>query len=174
MFDISSIPIIDNHTHPGIARSIRDAMKFAITQYPIEEKHLKNMVAYRMMVAELRRYFGMLEASDEEVFCERDKRYAENPRGYIQRMMKAANIQGLVCDIDSPVSAYWTGKYRTDNELFEFTSMYEPDIKVGKIIRIEVACNKRLKEELLFDEYCDTFFKDMESGILRYHAVLLA
>ncbi|MBQ8933612.1 MAG: hypothetical protein IJ061_04940, partial [Lachnospiraceae bacterium] len=169
--DFSGIPIIDNHVHPGVVDQIRKAVNFCVTQYPIEERDRRNLVSYRMFIAALRRYFDMAGATDEEVMTERDRRYALDPRAYIQKVMTDANIQGLVCDIDSPVSAYWTGKYRTDEDLAAFVNAYEPEIGVAKIIRIEVAYNKRLKEKLEFKEFCDTFFRDMEEGIQKYNVV---
>ncbi len=169
--DLSGIPIIDNHVHPGMVDQIRNAVNFCVTQYPIDERDRKNLVSYRMFIAALRRYFDMPGASDEEVMTERDRRYAVDPRAYIQKIMADSNIRGLVCDIDSPVSAYWTGKYRTDEDLAAFVNAYEPEIGVAKIIRIEVAYNKRLKEKLDFKEFCDTFFRDMEEGIKKYNVV---
>jgi len=171
--DLSRIPVIDHHIH--IFSSVRntDDLGFSITSYPTPRKHLSSSMTYRIMISELRRFFHMEGATAQEVMAERNRRFDADPRGYIQSLLADANIRILICDLDAPISAYWTGNYRTDAEAYEFFDTIEPDVTVGRVVRIEIACNKRLKDNLPFDEFVKVFRSDLIGEMEKFHAIAI-
>ena len=170
---LHNIPVIDHHLH--IFSSVRreEDMGFAITSYPTDPRHLRSMMPYRLMMRELKRLFQMKDASCQEVMAERNRRYDADSRNYIQNLMKDANIQALICDLDAPISAYWTGNYRTDEDAYEFFRLMEPEVQVGRVVRIEIACNKRLNDELPFSDFIRAFYEDMDREIRKFNALAL-
>ncbi|MBR3304803.1 MAG: amidohydrolase family protein [Christensenellaceae bacterium] len=151
--DLSRLPVIDNHMHIMTVNNTRRDMNFTISDYPIDEKHVHSMIAYKMFISRISKFFGMEGASAEEVIKERNRRYDEDPKGYIDAFMKDANIKALICDLDSPITAYWKGNYRTDKDAETFIELMEPEIKIGRIIRIEIVANLLLKEKLSFEDF---------------------
>lgn len=171
--DISKIPVIDNHIHifPPYRKH---GICMAITSFPMDKKHTDSMISYKIMVSRLRKFFGMPEnASDEEVMAERDRRYDADPEGYCMAFMKDANIKSLVCDLDSPILAYWRGNYRTEKDVDEFTDMMEPEVPIAKVIRIEVNANLLLDKMLSFEDFLDAWRERMLYGINKYKCVAL-
>ena len=171
--DLSNIPMIDHHIHIFSSTRNNDDMGFSITSYPMEKRHLRASMTYRMMIAELRRLFGMPGADADAVMAERNRRFDADPRGYIHSLLRDANIRVLICDLDAPISAYWTGNYRTDAEAWQFFDTIEPEVTVGRVVRIEIACNKRLGDALPFDEFLGAFRTDMLREIEKFHAIAL-
>jgi len=171
--DLRSVPVIDNHIHTFPAKRLRDSIHFSITSFPMEEKHLRSAMPYHMLIAMLRKLFAMEGASDDEVMAERNRRFDADPRGYIHFLMRDAGIKALICDLDAPISAYWTGRYRTEESVEEFFETMEPEVAVGRVIRIEIACNLLLDRALGFDDFCSTFRTNMLAGIEKYRALAL-
>ena len=148
-------------------------MGYAITSYKMDRRHIESMMTYRMVTAELKRFFHMPEASADEIQQERYRRLRDMPREYIQSLLSDASIKILMCDLDAPVSAYWTGRYRLDEDVEKFFWIVEPEVDTARVIRIETACNRILDQNLLFEEFCDTFKTRMEEGIKKYNVVAL-
>lgn len=171
--NFSSIPVIDNHIHIFPSRRGEDDLGFAITSYPMEKQHIHSMMPYRMTIAALRRFFQMEGASAEAVMARRNRQFDANPREYIHSLLNNANIKGLICDLDAPISAYWTGNYRTEQEAQDFFEAIEPEIALGRVIRIEVACNKLLSQQLPFADFCADFSRSIDEGIKKYNALAL-
>lgn len=171
--DLSFLPVIDNHMHIIPPRNLYRELNFAITAYPVDRKSMYSMISHKMFLSRLATYFGMKGASEEEVMAERNRRYDSDPTGYIRALMKDANIKGLICDLDSPISAYWKGNYRTDHDVEEFIGYMEPGIRIGRIIRIEIVANLLLEENLPFDAFLRRWRENMLLGAEKFDIIAI-
>lgn len=173
--DLSAIPVIDNHIHIFALKKQGCAFDncFAITSFAQDSRHLRNTMVYRLLMNELRRFLELPGVPDDRVLAERDRLLAENPRGYIQSLLADAGLRCLVCDLDAPISAYWTGNYRTTQEAKDFLAAVRPEVGVGCVVRIENVCNRLLKDNLPFEDVLAAFARQLEEKAKRYGAVAI-
>lgn len=104
MFDLSSIPVVDNHCHPIQSKQQMDAAHFRRyftegSDPSLPEKHVPHAVYYLWMLRQMAAYYGCQNIEDD-ILAARNKLDADT---LVERLFRAANIDTLVLDPAFPL-----------------------------------------------------------------------
>jgi predicted TIM-barrel fold metal-dependent hydrolase len=161
--DLSSIPIIDTHTHPfDPAREDDDfRIYFNMSLWRPPASVVTDTVLTRKLIRELGKFLGApFGASQEEIAEFRNRVYKADPKAYIQKLMKSTNIKTMLVDTGFPHEEF-TG-YSVDLRIFSALvgckthSIFRMDTSVYKIFKLLPAT---------FEEAVDIMKKDFEKAI---------
>ena len=94
--NLSDHNIIDSHCHFLLPdKETKDfECYWNLSRLPIESKHLRNALNYKMMLNELRVLLSVdKKTKDEEVVSARNRMYKKDAIGYIKMLFRTANIE---------------------------------------------------------------------------------
>jgi uncharacterized protein len=169
--DLTNYSVIDDHCHPFDPS--REGQGFeqywTLSMLTIQPDHMKNVLLYRMVMKEMRKYLELgQDASEQEVLNKRNAIYEADRKTYLDRLFRAAKIEGLVLDIGFPAEEF-VG-YSVDVDKF---STLLPINTARIIVRIEPLIYRFVREELSFEEFVTKFNTTLDNDIRRYKAVAL-
>lgn len=161
--DLSGIPVIDSHCHPfDPAREDDDfRVYFNMSLWRPPTEIVIDTVMNRKLMRELGKFIGAPYGADQEEIAKyRNRIYKADPKGYIQRMFKAANLEAMLVDTGFPHEAF-TG-YSVDLKTF---SDLVP-CKVFPIFRMSPTIFRIFKDfPVTFDEVENIMEKDLEHAL---------
>jgi len=104
MFDLSSIPVVDNHCHPVQLKQQMDALHFRRyftegSDPSLAEKHVPHTVYYLWMLRQMATYYSC-QNTEDDILAVRNKLDADT---LVERLFRAANIDTLVLDPAFPL-----------------------------------------------------------------------
>jgi predicted TIM-barrel fold metal-dependent hydrolase len=161
--DLSNIPIIDSHCHPFDPAKEDDDFRvyFNMSLWRPPTDVIADTVLNRKLMRELGKFIGAPRgASQDEIAKVRNQKYRADPKAYIQKMFKAANVSTMLVDTGFPHEEF-TG-YSVDLE--QFASLVP--CKVFPIFRMAPTIF-RIFESLpsTFDEAVNIMEKDLGHAI---------
>ncbi|MBQ5955940.1 MAG: amidohydrolase family protein [Clostridia bacterium] len=178
--DLTEYEVIDNHCHPfPVGREPKDfARNACIGLYPVESEDMRNTVYYHMLMNELRRYFDMKDASDEEVIEVRNAHAIKDREAYTKALYREAGYSSLLVDFGYPIGQkYDKSKKLSEAEIREMHDCCEPEIRLYNINRIEWVANRLVEEMVPFRQFeqafydgCDRMVKD--EGLIALKSVI--
>ncbi|MGD0612308.1 MAG: amidohydrolase family protein [Anaerolineales bacterium] len=169
--DLTNLKIVDDHCHPFDPKREDKGFEqyWTLSMLPIPPMDMKNTLLYRLVLKELG---GFLElgpgATEDEILHKRNELYKGNPKGYLDRLFRAAHIDTLILDIGYPAEEF-TG-YSVDID--QFTSLL-PGSMARIIVRIEPIIFRLLSQDLVFAEFVDKFNTTLDEDIRKHRAVAL-
>ena len=156
MLDLTGHRVVDSHCHAFLPE--REPAPFGqcltLSEHPIPDMDVASTFLYRRVIRELSRVLGIMAPSGD-VIEERNRRYKDDPAGYIRMLFDDAGIDTLLVD---------TG-YPSDLDLEDFNSVVPCNIR--EIFRIETLSLELLRKELPFDALIDEFVGRMEDAVGR-------
>jgi uncharacterized protein len=170
IIDLSNIPVIDAHCHPfDPSRDKGDfRLHFSLSMWdPLPELTNNTVFSYKVM-RELGKVLNCKNDDFDKISKERDKVYKNNPKDYIFKLFKAANIDTLVVDTGFPHEEF-VG-YSVD--LHYFKNLVP--CKVYPVFRIEPTIYKIFKNfPKTFEDVKTIFNEDIEKAIKIQKVVAL-
>lgn len=167
-FDLSALPVIDNHCHPFPAgrEPAHYERNFCIGLYDVPAEDMRNTIYFQQVINELRRFLKMPEnATVDEVIAKRNNLALNHRKEYAQKLFKSANIVGFLCDFGFPISQKRHPELAlTKAEIEEYYNDCG-DIEVKAIDRIEWIANRLLKEELPFDTFAERLHSETKQMV---------
>ena len=161
--DLSSIPIIDVHTHPfDPAKDDADfRTHFIMSLWSPPASVYTDTVVVRKLIRELAKLIGApLGASQDEIANLRNIFYKSDPKAYTQRLMRSTNIKTMLVDTGFPHEEF-TG-YSVDLKVFSDLVQ----CKIYPIFRMDTSIFKIFKSmPATFEEAFDIVEKDFEKAI---------
>ena len=165
--DVTSYPVIDDHCHPcPYSREKRPFWRcFNSTLFEQREEDAKSTILLHLVTNELRAFMKMdADATMDEVIAERDRRYKENPAGWLNALAKDANVEQVIADITYPVTAWYSKKFITESELNEYYDEVEI-YTIRKEIRFEYIYDPIIPQKLPFAEFLQHYYDAMEDVV---------
>jgi uncharacterized protein len=171
--NLSDHNIIDSHCHFLLPdKETKDfECYWNLSRLPIESKHLRNALNYKMLLKELRVLLSVdKKANDEEVVSARNKMYKKDAIGYIKMLFRTANIEAVL--IDTGVPNLENYGYTVSFE--DFQNLLPKEVIKRCIVRIEPIIFKLLlKEGLSFQELVFLFEQELDESIRNQKAIAL-
>jgi len=161
--DLSSIPIIDTHTHPFDPVKEDDDFRiyFNMSLWRPPASVVTDTVVIRKLIRELGKLIGApFGASQDEIAEFRNKLYKKDRKAYIQKLMGSTNIETMLVDTGFPHEEF-TG-YSVDLKVFSDLV----GCKTYPIFRMDTTVFKIFKEMPdTFEEAEDIMKKDFDKAI---------
>lgn len=151
MFDFSNIPVIDTHAHPfNPGREVTPyARAYGANNDPRTIEDLKYLASYRMVLQELKRFFNMPNASEEEILAKREEAARGDYKGFVKALYDESKITAMISDYGFPISAK---KKLTLEELHEFNENTEGVLDVYDAIRVETFCDRLFQKGMSLED----------------------
>ena len=162
MIDVIRYPVVDVHCHPFLPEKERTPFIKNLTAagIPIPEEQIKNLISCRRTMAELAKMFE-LPMDFDQVVMRRKQEYDKQPREYIKKLFKDADLDTLIFDMGYPAEEY-PGGYRIDPEEFQELAQIP---KVKYVYRIERLIYILSQKDLSFDEMLDIYLKSLDKAV---------
>ena len=161
--DLSSIPVVDSHCHPFDPAKEDDDFRvyFNMSLWRPPTEVVVDTVINRKLMRELGKFLGVpAGASQEEIAKRRYSLYKADRKGYIQKMLRAVNVEIMLVDTGFPHEEF-TG-YSVDLKTF---AELVP-CKVFPIFRMEPTIFRIFKElPLTFEQALDVMEKDLNKAL---------
>ena len=167
--DFTEFPVVDAHAHPFMPSREKQmyGRRYILSSdcyQRVGEEVVKSTLAYRMILLDLARLFGLSpDRPDEEILAVRRKAADEDYKGFVDRLFKDAKIEIFLNETGFPVQ----GRRLSPCEMEDFNRAVQ-DIDVREIIRLEMTCNHLIedtKEKLGFSEFLQLFRTHMKERI---------
>lgn len=148
--DLNNLPIIDDHCHPFVlTREVKSFDNcFTLSLIPPKSVDTRNTLLFKIVRKELIDYYGIdPQISDDDFIQKRNELYKGNPKAYVERLYKNANIESLLVDYGFPVM----GARLTQEELdwFHQTAL---SVNVRRIHRVESTYHRLFEQKADFEE----------------------
>jgi predicted TIM-barrel fold metal-dependent hydrolase len=117
--DLTSIPVIDSHTHPFDPSKEDDDFRvyFNMSLWRPPTEIVKDTLINRKLMREIGKFIGApFGATQDEVAAFRNKLYKADPKAYIQKLFKSNNLEAMLVDTGFPHEEF-TG-YSVDLKTF--------------------------------------------------------
>jgi hypothetical protein len=161
--DLTSIPIIDTHTHPFDPAKEDDDFRiyFNMPLWRPPASVVTDTVVIRKLIRELGKLIGApFGASQDEIAEFRNKLYKKDTKAYIQKLMGSTNIETMLVDTGFPHEEF-TG-YSVDLKVFADLV----GCKTYPIFRMDTTVFKIFKKMPdTFEEAEDIMKKDFDKAI---------
>ena len=171
MFDILKHSVVDSHCHAFLPEKETEPFEQYLTlaDHPIPKMDIVNTFLYRRLVRELSRVLNV-RGTHQEIIEKRQKRYKQDPVGYIKLLFEDANIETLLVDTGYPAEVF--SGYSID--LNDFSKMV-PSI-VREIFRIDLVIYdfflRRLSFEAAVEEIRDRIKNAVKNGAVGLKSVV--
>jgi predicted TIM-barrel fold metal-dependent hydrolase len=161
--------LVDAHCHALLPERETDKFEqyFTLSFIKVKPQDMRNTLLFKMLVAELAKYFDIADLDDTEtILAERNRVYRADPAKYISGLFQAAGIDTCVLDIGFP-SMEFTGYAIPIEDFRKLASgtTFKP------VVRIEPIILRLMKEQLPFNEFMTRFVEVLGKDIDTHHAV---
>lgn len=161
--DLSQIPVVDTHCHPFDPSREKDDFRvyFNMSLWPPQDEVIVNTVIIKKMIRELGKLIGLPDAAgQDEILQLRNKLYASDRKGYIEKLLGDANVEIMLVDTGFPHEEF-TG-YSVDLKTFKELV----PCRVFPVFRISSEVNEILKKPpSTFEEARDIIEKRLKHAV---------
>jgi len=143
MLDLSKHPVVDSHCHAFLPDKETDSFEQYLTlaDHPVPKMDVVNTFLYRQVVRELSRVLN-IKGTHEEIVEKRQKRYKQDPVGYIKLLFEDANIETLLVDTGYPAKEF--SGYSIDMK--DFSKMVPSEVR--EVFRIDIVIYDLIKSRI--------------------------
>ncbi len=160
MLDILEQPVVDSHCHAFLPEKETESFEQYLTlaDHPIPKTDVVNTFLYRRLVHELSRILNM-GGTHQEIIEERQRRYKQDPVGYIKLLFDDANIETLLVDTGYPAEVF--SGYSID--LKDFSKIVPSEVR--EIFRIDLIIYDLIKRRLSFEDAVEQLHEQMKHAV---------
>ena len=160
MLDILEHPVVDSHCHAFLPEKEIEPFEQHLTlaDHPIPKMDVVNTFLYRQLVRELSRILNT-GGTHQEIVEERQKRYEQDPVGYIELLFDDANIETLLVDTGYPAEVF--SGYSID--LKNFSKIVPSEVR--EIFRIDLIIYDLIERRLSFEEAVEQLHEKMKNAV---------
>ena len=160
MLEIMEHPVVDSHCHAFLPEKETEPFEQYLTlaDHPIPKMDVVNTFLYRQLVRELSRILNT-GGTHQEIVEERQKRYEQDPVGYIELLFDDANIETLLIDTGYPAEVF--SGYSID--LKNFSKIVPSEVR--EIFRIDLIIYDLIERRLSFEEAVEQLHEKMKNAV---------
>jgi len=160
MLEIMEHPVVDSHCHAFLPEKETEPFEQYLTlaDHPIPKMDVVNTFLYRQLVRELSRILNT-GGTHQEIVEERQKRYEQDPVGYIELLFDDANIETLLVDTGYPAEVF--SGYSID--LKNFSKIVPSEVR--EIFRIDLIIYDLIERRLSFEEAVEQLHEKMKNAV---------